>query len=219
MDHSPQKTCRARQPTYGVFGRKARAYPCANGREAYREQDIVCPERIDGDARMRQVQHQEEKAEHRQHHRKPPRRPGDPGGGAGAHPTDSPTLFPCTFRHDTTLQDELSKALRAPWEDDLMLKRTNLREHFYRVGRIGQGVATPPKRTGAPTERVSKNPGIMRENVPLDRFVSLLLSAITWERSRLPRAQRSTSSPASRSEATAPPLLGTRKRAERIHPG
>jgi hypothetical protein len=32
-------------------------------------------------------------------------RPGNPGGSVAAHPAASPMLFPCAFRHNTTLQE------------------------------------------------------------------------------------------------------------------
>src|SRR5215211_6074110 len=48
----------------------------------------------------------EQEGEREERHARHPQRPRQPGSGVGAQPTDSLTLFPCPFCHNTTLQDD-----------------------------------------------------------------------------------------------------------------
>src|SRR5215217_5782709 len=124
MDHCPYEAYHAEKPAYRVLWGHAGNYHCAHGRVAYREQDILCPEGVDGNVRVRQVQDQKQKAQSGQSHGECPHRPGEPGGGAAAHPIDSSSLSPCSFCHNPTLQhyrlSSVTKALRGAVVSELL---------------------------------------------------------------------------------------------------
>src|SRR5215204_33440 len=112
MDHCPQEAYSAEKPAYKVLLGHTRNYHCAHGRVAYREQDILCPEGVDGDLRMRHIQDQKQKAQGGQSQGECPQRPGEPGGAAMVHPIGSALLpLSCSFCHNTTLQHHRLKSV------------------------------------------------------------------------------------------------------------
>src|SRR5215207_5458219 len=110
MDHCPQEAYSAEKPAYKVLLGHTGNYHCAHGRVAYREQDILCPEGVDGDVRVREVQDQKQKAQSRQSQGECPQRPAQQRGGAVAHPADSSSLFPSVTT--PLYRTPVSKALR-----------------------------------------------------------------------------------------------------------
>src|SRR5215211_681998 len=104
MDHCPQEAYRAEKPAYKVLLGHTGSYHCAHGRVAYREQDILCPEGVDGDVRVREVQDQKQKAQSRQSQGECPQRPGQPSASAATHPTNSSILHSCPLCHNPNLQ-------------------------------------------------------------------------------------------------------------------
>src|SRR5215218_3135349 len=106
MDHCPYEAYHAEKPAYRVLWGHAGNYHCAHGRVAYREQDILCPEGVDGDVRVRQVQNQKQEAKGCQRQGERPQRPGQPSAGAAVHTIDTSTLLSYPFCHNHTLQDD-----------------------------------------------------------------------------------------------------------------
>src|SRR5215208_6983206 len=116
MEHCPYEAYRAEKPAYTVLCGHTRDYHRAHGRVAYRKQDILLPEGVDGNVRVREVQDQKQKAQSRQSQGEYPQRPAQPCGGAVAHPADSSSLFPVlsvtTLLYSTTVSKALRQTLR-----------------------------------------------------------------------------------------------------------
>src|SRR5919112_4358644 len=106
MDHCPQEAYRAEKPAYRVLLGHTGNYHCAYSRIAYREQDILCPEGVEGDVRVREVQDQKQKAQSRQSQGECPQRPGQPSAGAAVYNIETPDLLSYPLCHNHTLQED-----------------------------------------------------------------------------------------------------------------